>query len=457
MYDLIFLGGGPAGYEGAIAAAKNGLKCAVIEKSRLGGTCLQKGCIPTKVLLNSVKTIKKFKTSPRIGVKVIDYEVNIEAMKKYRDGVVSKLTRGIELLFKNSGVDLIKGTGRIINEGEIEVDGSEILKASNIVISTGSHPAQLPFLHFDNNLIMDSAKALELNDIPEELLVIGAGAIGLEMAVIYNLLGSKVTVVEILDQIVPGSDTELSELLKKELKKDRIDIFTSTSLSAPVIKEEEGKVGFKFKNSEKEWNSEFDKVLLSVGRRPNTENIWDNSIKIEKDNKGFIKTDKNLMTSVKSIFACGDVIGQPLLAHKASHQAVAIVDHIVYGKDIPDFTIPAAIFTFPEFASVGLSEKDADELNIEYKVGKFPYSAGSRSNAINEKTGLVKIISDKKNTLIGAHILGAEAGELLPILTFGVMKKMNASDFKELIFIHPTLSENMWEALGEISGFSIHI
>lgn len=457
MYDVIFLGGGPAGYEGAIAAAKKGLKCAVVEKDKLGGTCLQRGCIPTKVLLNSVKIIKKFKTSPRLGIKVKDFEVNIEAMKKYRNSVVSKLTMGIGLLFKDNGVDHFKGTGKIVGTGKIEIDGLTVLETKNIVIATGSSPAELPFIHFDDKFVIDSGKALELTDIPDELLVIGAGAIGLEMAVIYSLLGSKVTVVEIMDQIVPGSDRELAEMLKNELRKDKIEIMTSTSVSDPAIDESRGKIGFKIKSSDKEFVKEFDKVLLSVGRKPNTKDIFDNLMIIKKDEKGFFKTDKNLMTSVKNIFACGDVVGQPLLAHKASHQAESIVEYISEGREIPEMTIPAAIFTFPEFAAVGLTEEAAKSRGMVCKVGRFPYSAGSRSNAVNEKTGLVKIVSDSDETLVGAHILGAQAGELLPLLTYGIQNKMKASEFKELIFIHPTLSENVWEALGEISGYSIHI
>lgn len=457
MYDIIFLGGGPAGYEGAIAASKKGLKCAVIEKNKLGGTCLQQGCIPTKTVLNSVKLVKKFKTSSRLGIKVNDFEVRIDAIKRYKDSVVTKLTKGIELLFENSGVDLITGKGKVTGKNRVEVDNDAIYEAKNIVVATGTVPAELPFVHFDNDLVIGSTAALELNDIPKELLVIGAGAIGLEMAVIYNLLGSKVTVVEIMDQIVPGSDREISELLKSELKKDKIEILTSTSVTEPTVDKTDKKIKFTVKGQGSSTVREFDKVLLSVGRRADVSNIFAADIGVETDDKGFIKTDGNLRTSVENIFACGDIVGQPLLAHKASHQAVAIVDYISGGKEVPKMTIPAAIFTFPEFASVGLTEEEARKDFPGYKIGKFPYSAGSRSNAVNEKTGIVKIVSDKDEKLLGAHILGSEAGELLPILTYGVMKKMSASEFKELIFIHPTLSENVWEALGEISGFSIHI
>lgn len=457
MYDLIFLGGGPAGYEGAIAAGKRGLKCAVIEMDKPGGTCLQRGCIPTKTLLNSVKIIKSFKNAKKLGINIKDYEINPENMIKQKERVVSKLTKGIEFLFSSSGIDLIKGRGKIIAPGKIRVDEKEVYEAGNIIISTGSFPAQLPFLKFDDNLVISSDDALELNDIPEKLLIIGAGAIGVEMGVIYNYLGSRITIVEIMSQIIPGSDLEISEMLKGELKKERIKIFTSTSASDPVIDVEKGEITFLLKDSGKEWEESFSKVLLSVGRSPNTEEIFDPSLNIKLDEKGFIIVDKNLGTGEPGIFACGDVIGHPLLAHKASHQAIALVSHIFDKKDIPDLTIPAAVFTFPEFASVGITEEEVKKTGKTYKVGKFPYSAGSRSNAVDEKTGIVKIISDGDNRLLGAHILGAEAGELIPVLTYGISKGLKAEEFKDLIFIHPTLSENVWEALGEISGFSIHI
>jgi dihydrolipoamide dehydrogenase len=457
MYNIIFLGGGPAGYEGAVAAGKKGLKVAVVELDKVGGTCLQWGCIPTKTLLHSVKLLKQLKSSSKLGINVDNYDFNVDSMNKRKVRVVAKLTKGIEHLFKQYNVELVRGRGRIISEKSVQlVDGKE-LQAENIVISTGSVPATLPFLKIDGSYIIHSNHALELNDIPEKMLVIGGGAIGVEMAVIYSALGSQVTIVEILEGIIPGSDTELSEILKKELQKQKIKIFTSTSASNPVINEEERNVRLSFKQGDKEWEDSFTKVLVSVGRSPNSDNIYDDSLGIEKDNRGFIKVNQNLQTRVPHIFACGDVVGHPLLAHKASHQAIAIVDYIIDGKEIVHPPVPGAVFTFPEFASVGVTEQEAKEKGIEVKIGKFPYSAGSRSNAVGELTGLVKVIADKEGNLIGAHIVGAEAGELMPLLTYAVSKKLNAKEFKDMVFIHPTLSENIWEAVGEIGGFSIHI
>jgi dihydrolipoamide dehydrogenase len=455
-YDVLFLGGGPGGYEGAIRAGKLGMKTAVVEMDKLGGTCLQRGCIPTKTLLHTVKSIKQVKSVAKTGISFGEMSVNIEKINKQKDRVVSKLTKGIELLFRENGVDLINGRGKLIDNETVLVNGETEIKADKIIIATGSVPAELPFLKPDGDLIINSNKALELSKIPEKMLVVGAGAIGVEMAVIYTYLGSQVTIAEVMEHIIPGSDVEVSEILKKELGKQKIKIHTATSVSEPVKSEDNSSIKLKFKNEQKEWFDEFYTVLLAVGRRPNNVDIVSDNMSIKFDDRGFIEVDENLKTSEDNIFACGDIIGGSLLAHKASHQAIAIIDYIKTGEKIKHHPVPGAVFTFPEFASVGLSQEQAEEKNIDIKIGKFSYSAGSRSNAIDEKTGLVKIIADTNNVLIGAHIIGAEAGELLPLLSYAVAKKMKADDFKDLICIHPTLSENVWEAIGDIGGFSIH-
>lgn len=456
-YDIIFIGGGPAGYEGAIAAGKKGLKVAVVEMNKVGGTCLQRGCVPSKALLHTAKFLKQLKNASKSGIKIDNYTVNLDAIIKQKNRVVSKLTLGIETLFKQYNVELINGKGKVTAKDTVLVDGEKEVKAKHIIISTGSISAELPFLKIDNKYVIDSEKALDLEDIPEKLLVIGAGAIGLEMGLIYNYLGSGVTVVEILDQVLPGMDTEVANILEKELKKQKIKIHTATTASKPVINKQDNTIGFDFKAGEKEWQESFDKVLLSVGRLPLTASVCDDSLGIELDKKGFIKVNDNLQTGVSNIFACGDVVGLPLLAHKASHQALAIVDFIKTGKPVTHHPVPGAVYTFPELASIGLTEAEAKEKGIQIKIGRFPYSAGSRSNAIDEKVGLVKVIADESNTLVGAHIVGYSADEMMPILNYAVTTHMKAEDFKDMIFIHPTLSENIREAVGEISGFSIQI
>ena len=453
-FDLLFIGAGPAGYEGAIAAAKKGLKAAVVEMDLPGGTCLQRGCIPTKAILHSVKAIKQINDFAKIGVRVEKFQVSLEEIKRRKIRIVSKQTRGIELLFKQNNVQLIKGKAQIVGANKIILDGQKEISAGHIVIATGSKAAELPFLKWDGKKIINSDDLLELESVPETMLVVGAGAVGHEWALIYSYLGSKVTVVEIMDSIVPGSDREIAEILRVELVKQNITIHTATAISDPRLGE---KVQLTFKKGEKTWDEEFAKVLLAVGRTPNSREIFSADVPIVLDNKGFIHVSSNLQTAVPSIFACGDVIGAPLLAHKASHQAMAVVDHIVSGTPVPHHPWPGVIFTFPEMASVGLTQEQAATDGQQVKIGRFPYAAGSRANAIDEKSGLVKIIADRENVVMGAHIVGAEAGELLPLLTYAVTRKLKCDEFKDLVFAHPTLGENLWEAMGEIAGFSIHI
>jgi dihydrolipoamide dehydrogenase len=373
MYDIIFIGGGPGGYEGAIAAAKKNLKTAVIEKYKLGGTCLQWGCVPTKALLHTVKTLKILKSSDKAGIKVENIKIDLDAISKNKNRVVSKLTKGIETLFKQNNVELFEGTGEITAPDTVTVNGETELKARHIVIATGSKGAELPFLKVDGTFVINSDHALELSEIPEKLLVVGAGAVGLELGLVYNYLGSQVTVVEIMDQILPGMDTELTEILKNELKKQKMKIHTSTGASNPVIDNETKTIRLDFKQGEKVWTEEFSKVLLSVGRLPNTKGVFDDSLGIKTDRRGFIEVNENLQTTVQSIFACGDVVGNPLLAHKASHQAMAIVDFIVEGKAVAHHPVPGAVFTFPEFASIGMTEAEAKSKGIPIKIGRFPY------------------------------------------------------------------------------------
>jgi len=453
-HDLLFVGGGPAGYEGAIAAAKKGLKTAVVEMDLLGGTCLQRGCIPTKAILHSVKAVKQIGDFAKIGVHVEKYGVSLEEIERRKARIVSKQTRGIEILFKQHGIQLIKGRAQVTGANSVMVDGQKEVTASHIVVATGSRPAELPFLKWDGQQVVSSDELLKLDAVPETMLVIGAGAVGLEWALIYSYLGSKVTVVEIMETIVPGSDREIAAILKNELIKQNITIYTATAIGNPRRGE---KLGLDFKKGDKEWQEEFHKVLLAVGRLPNTAGLFAPELGLTLDAKGFIPVSTNLETAIPGVFACGDVVGPPLLAHKASHQAMAIVDFIVENKPVAHHPQPAAIFTFPEMATIGLSEEQALLEKRKVTIGRFPYAAGSRANAIDEKMGLVKVLAAEDHTIVGAHIVGAEAGELLPLLTYAITRGLKADEFKDLVFIHPTLSESVWEALGEIGKFSIHI
>jgi dihydrolipoamide dehydrogenase len=453
-FDLLFIGGGPAGYEGAIAAAKKGLKTAVVEMDLLGGTCLQRGCIPTKAILHSVKALKQINDFAKIGVHVEKFQFSLEEIERRKTRIINKQTRGIELLFKQHGIHLIHGRGQVTAANTVTVDGQKNVTARHIVVASGSRPAELPFLKWDGRQVVSSDELLKLEAVPATMLVVGAGAVGLEWALIYSYLGSKVTVVEIMETIVPGTDREIANILKNELIKQNITIYTGTAIGNPRPGET---IALDFKKGDKEWQEDFHKVLLAVGRLPNTAGLFAADLPLIIDAKGFISVSMNLETAVAGIFACGDVVGPPLLAHKASHQAMAVVDFITHGKPITHHPQPAAIFTFPEVATVGLSEEQALAENRKVRIGRFPYAAGSRANAIDEKTGLVKVVAAEDHTILGAHIVGAEAGELLPLLTYAVTRGLKADDFKELVCIHPTLSENVWEALGEIANFSVHI
>ncbi|MBN2346287.1 MAG: dihydrolipoyl dehydrogenase [Candidatus Aminicenantes bacterium] len=453
-YDLLFIGGGPAGYEGAIAAAKKGMRTAVVEMDLPGGTCLQRGCIPTKAILHSVRAIKQINDFAKIGVRVEKFQVAIDEIRRRKERIVAKQTRGIELLFKRHGVTLIKGKALLTGHDTVLIDGQKKVSSRHVVVASGSRPAELPFLQRDGRRIVASDDLLGLDDVPDTLLVIGAGAVGLEWALIYNYLGSKVTVVEIMETVMPGMDPEIAQILRNELIKQNITIHTATTISEPRI---DDAVSLQFRKGNQDWRQDFSKALLAVGRVASTAEAIAPDLPMRLDAKGFIAVSANLETTLPGVFACGDVIGAPLLAHKASHQAMAIVELIHDNRPIPHHPLPAAVFTFPEVATVGISESQARREGVPIKVGRFPYAAGSRANAIDEKSGLVKVITGVDNTVLGAHIVGAEAGELIPLLTYAVSRRLKSDDFKDLVFIHPTLGESVWEALGETGGFAIHI
>jgi dihydrolipoamide dehydrogenase len=454
-YDILFLGGGPAGYEGAIAAAKAGMKAAVVEMDAVGGTCLQRGCVPTKAILHSIKAVRQVREMAKVGVHVDSFRVERGEIAKRKDRVVAKLTRGIETLFKQYGVEMIRGRGRLSAADRVTVEGHGEVAARHVVLAPGSLPAELPFLACDGRVVLSSNDLLRLEAVPESLLVVGAGAVGLELALVYAYLGSKVTVVEVLENILPGSDVETTSVLRNELIKQGLTIHTATAMADPLVGADSVRVTLKQK--EKEWSEEFSRVLLAVGRKPNTAGLIADGVGVELDRRGFIKVDANLRTAVPSVFACGDAVGAPLLAHKASHQALAVVEHLRSGSPVHASPMPAAVFTFPELAGVGLSEEEARRQNLAVRIGRFPFAASSRANAVEEKVGLVKVLAGEDGTLLGAHLVGPEAGELMPVLTLAVTRGMKAADLRDLICIHPTLSESLWEAVGQVGGFSIHI
>jgi len=458
MYDLIVIGTGPGGYHAAIRAAQLGLKVAAIEADAVGGVCLNVGCIPTKALLHAAETLEHAKEAAEFGLVFAEPKRDLGKMGKWRDKVVKKLTGGVASLLKGNGAELIRGRARFVGPHELEVDGKK-LSAKKIIIATGSEPMTLPGFEPDGERVLTSTEMLAVErGVPERLLVIGGGVIGLEFASIYARLGSTVTVVEYTEQILPGSDPELVKLLARSLKKQGITIKTGTK----AVGYEEGKDGLQVRleaaSGGKEEALEADKILLAVGRRPRSADIGLEAAGVQVDERGFIPTNEHMETNVAGVYAIGDVTRPPLLAHKAMKEGLVAAEHAAGKPAAFDQQIPAVVYTQPEFASVGLTEAAAGEKGIKTAVGRFPLSASGRALTLQQTTGMVKVVADAENDLLlGVHILGAGASELIAEATLALEMAATASDLALTIHPHPTLSENLMEAAENLHGEAIHI
>jgi len=456
-YDAIIIGAGPGGYPCAIRLGQLDKRVLVVEARQLGGLCLNWGCIPTKALSYAAEMTDHFKKARRMGFNIEMHGLDIDVMRNWKDGVVKRLRKGIEFLFKTYGIEWKNGFGRICSEHRVEIEssqGTESLEAESIIIATGTEVISLPGLQFDGQYVINTDDALDLKEIPDRLLVIGAGASGLEMGTIYARLGSTVTVVEIMDQILPGMETELCELLHKILKKSGIDILVNSQVTGYEIKD--NKVEVTIQNSGKEKKEFFDKILVTVGRRP-MHSAFEN-ITIDTDKKGYVVVDKALRTSLKNIFAIGDTIGPPLLAHKATAHGIAVAE-IICGLEqalIPS-VIPSCVFTVPPLSSVGLTEKEAAAHGYTVKIGRFPYRASGKALSMVESEGMVKIIGDEDGTLLGVHILGAESSSLIGECTIAIDKALSVADLAHSIHPHPTLTETIHEAAENFYKKAIHI
>ena len=450
-YDLAIVGGGPGGYVAALRAAQLGLKTVLVEKNRVGGTCLNVGCIPTKALMTSAHLAYELRRSEKYGIKVKDYEVNWDSVKSFMKDTVEKLVTGVEYLLKNRGVEVVKGEALLDEKGVLKVNGEEI-QAEKIIIASGSRPSSLPGMEFDGEKVLDSTDLLYGNRIPASLIVLGAGAVGLELALAFSLLGSEVTVIEIMDTVLPGIDRDMAVLLERHLKKAGLSIFTSTK----VTHFERGDYGVKVTAQRKgqEITLEAEILLLAVGRKPNSENF---SPYLTVDEKGFIKVDEKFQTSKKGVFAIGDVIGGKLLAHKASHEALALVEHLAGKPFKKPVALPLAVFTIPEYASVGITETEAKKRKLEIKKARFPLSANGRALSLLEPEGVVKVITDGEGKLLGVHILAPSASEFIAEATLAVEKGLKAHELADSIHIHPTVSEALMEACAAIDRKAIHV
>ena len=417
-FDLVVIGAGPGGYTAAIKAAQLGMKTAIVEKEKnLGGTCLNVGCIPSKALLSSSELFHEaqhgFKSH---GIKAEGLSFDVAAMMKRKDGVVRKMARGIDYLMNKNGIEHVSGSGRIVNAGEVEVTGGEAgrtLKTKRILIATGSSVSGLPFLEFDGETVLSSDHAIALGQAPESMIVIGGGAIGLELGSVWARLGTKVTVVEFLPRIAAMFDEDITQALQKLLQKQGLKFHLGTGVESA----EKTKTGIKLTaaKGDKSLELEAEKVLVAVGRKPNTDGLGATEAGVELDKRGRIQTDAEWQTNVPGIYAIGDVIAGPMLAHKAEQEAVAAVERMAGKAGRVNYdTIPWVIYTAPEVAAVGLTEAEAKEKGHEVSVGAFPFQANGRAVAGAHADGLAKVIADKEtDRVLGAQILSANASELI--------------------------------------------
>ncbi len=463
-YDIAVLGGGPGGYVAAIRAAQLGFKTVIIDKENLGGICLNWGCIPTKSLLKNAEifdTMKNHSADFGITVKGLEFDFS-KIIKRSRD-ISDRITKNVEMLIKKNKIERIRGFGKLVSKNQLDIFNNEggkfdSVTADKVIIATGARPRMVPAIPVDRKMIITSTEAMILPEQPKELIVIGAGAIGVEFAYFYSVLGTKVTIIEMLDSILPVEDREVSDTLAKSFRKRGIEIFTKATVEKAEIKGSMVYVSINVNSEKKELSA--DKVLSAIGVTGNVEGFGLEELGIELY-KNHIKVNKSTYeTNVKDIFAIGDVIGPPWLAHVASHEGIHCVERIK-GLNLPDINyenIPGCTYCQPQVASVGLTEAKAKEAGYEIKVGKFPFMASGKAFAIGEREGFVKFIFDAKyGEILGVHIIGSEATEM--IAEAGLAKALEATgeSIIKTVHAHPTLSESIMEAAAQAYGEAIHI
>ena len=469
MYDVVVIGSGPAGYVAAIRASQLGLKTACVEDyinesgdMTLGGTCLNVGCIPSKALLDSSHRYSdalNHLDGHGIGIEKVDLDIPV--MMQRKDDIVKKLTGGISGLFAANKVVSIHGRGKVLANSMVEItktDGSiELVETKNIIIATGSSPIQIPSAIFDNKNIVDSTGALEFNKVPKTVGVIGAGVIGLELGSVWSRLGSKVTVIEAMDNFLPMADADIAKDSLKDFIKQGLDIKLGSKLiSSNSLK---NSVKISYENKEGTHEIEFDKLIVAVGRKPNVSEVFSKDSGITLDDNGFISVNDHCQTSNDNIWAIGDVVRGPMLAHKGSEEGIMVAERIA-GKfaEMNYDLVPSVIYTHPEIAWVGKNEAELKELGIEYKVGKFPFSASGRALAVEQSTGFVKLISDARtDTILGAHVFGPSAAEIVQQALIAMEFGASSEDLGLTIFSHPTVSEALHEAALAVNNQAIHI
>ena len=459
MYDILIIGSGPAGYVAAIRAAQLGKKVGCIEQSSIGGTCLNIGCIPSKSLLDSsYKHYQLEDEYSKHGIEIKDVSIDLKKMMSRKDEVVGQLTNGVSALFKSNKIDLIEGRAKVISDTSIEVskDGeSYIYETKNIIIATGSSPAELNSVNFTSTIV-DSEGALKFERIPKQLIVIGAGIIGLELGSVWARLGSKVTILEAQQEFLPMLDARMSRQILREFKRQGLDIrFGSNILD---ISDTTTGVEVKFQENGEDINLKAEKMIIAIGRKPNTQDLFNNDL-VSIDDKGFIEVDEYCQTKTKSIWAIGDAVRGPMLAHKASEEGIMVSERIAGENFLINYAhIPNVIYTHPEVAWVGKNEKELKSLEVDYKSGSFPFAASGRALASGESTGSVTIYADNEtDQILGIQVFGPSASEIMHQGLIAMDNEITSEKFSSTIFSHPTVSEALHEATLSMNQKAIHI
>ncbi len=462
-YDLVIIGGGPGGYVTAIKGAQLGLSVGLVEMDKVGGACLHKGCIPTKALIQSTHLYEQIKRSKEYGIATEGVSADFGEFHKRKRSIVNTLFGGVEHLLKKNKVDLFNGTGQIASPEKILVKNgdkiNEEISTKNIIIATGSSPVIFKGLPYDKKNVLTSDDILELEEIPSSLLIIGGGPVGVEFAYIYNALGSRVTVIEVMEEIIPTNDRDIGSTLRKCLSKKGINFLTRTELSNIEIKDDTVKTTVK-KNNEGTEILQSKKVLLAMGRKPEIDDLALENLKLEFNGR-YINVDEDMQTNQPGIYAIGDVTGPPLLAHLASAQGL-LVAHNIAGRDYPPINynaIPKVTYTNPQTASVGLSEEEAELKGHDVKISRFPFMANGKTQILGEgEEGFVKVLADEASSeILGVHMIGHEVGELIGSMSLAMNLDATNLEVSANIFPHPTLSEVFAEAFNAIEGKAVHI
>ncbi len=453
---LVVIGAGPGGYEAAIKAAKLGAKVSIIEKDKVGGTCLNRGCIPTKSLLASSDVFEIVNNAQKFGVNITgQVSADLSEIMNRKNKLVSQMVNGIEFLLKKNGIEIIKGVGKLIDKNLIEVtkdDGSkEALRADKIILATGSVPVCPGLFNYDGKHVITSDEALHLEKIPDSMIIVGGGVIGCEIGQFLRRLGTEVTIVEMMPQILPMEDEDVVKQLIRQFKKDKIKIITGKGITS--VKVENNKVIAGVENT----MLEADMMMVSIGRKPFTEELGLENIGIETDKRGRIPVNRKLQTCVEGIYAIGDIIDTPFLAHVASKEGVIAAENALGGgKEVAYHAVPRCVYTEPEVAAVGLTESELKAAAKAYKIGTFDFRGLGKAQVIDKIQGFVKVITDENDKLIGASVVGPHATDLLAELTLAIHLGLSAEQVGNVIHPHPTLSEAIMEALHDIHGQSVH-